>query len=78
VLAVYGELDKNIDPVQGVEAYEAALQAAGNQNYHVEIIPGVGHVLMPARTGCIGEAGGTNYAPRYLELLEEWLQGLTP
>jgi hypothetical protein len=78
VLAVYGELDKNIDPIQGVEAYEVALRTAGNQDSHVELIPDVGHVLMPTRSGCIGGAGGTSYAPRYLELLEEWLQGLIP
>jgi pimeloyl-ACP methyl ester carboxylesterase len=76
VLALFGELDKNIDPVQGAEGYEAALQAAGNQNYHVEVIPAAGHVLMPAKTGCIGEFGGTSYSPRYLELMEEWLIGL--
>jgi pimeloyl-ACP methyl ester carboxylesterase len=77
MLVFFGELDKNIDPVQGVEAYEAALQAAGNQNYHVELIPDVGHVLMPARTGCIGEASGRSYAQQYLEVLEAWLQELS-
>ncbi len=74
VLAFYGELDKNIDPIQGAEAYEAALQQAGNQNYRVEIISGAGHVLTPAETGCIGESGRQHYVPSYLEIMEEWLQ----
>jgi hypothetical protein len=77
VLAFFGALDKKIDPVQGAEAYDAALQIAGNQDYRIEVMPGVAHVLMPAKTGCIGETGGTSYAPEYLETLEVWLQHLS-
>ena len=77
VLAFFGELDKNIDPVQGAQAYEAALQTAGNQDYQVEVIPDVAHVLMPAKTGCIGESGGQEYALEYLKTLESWLQHLS-
>ena len=72
VLAIYGELDKNIDPIQGGTAYETALETAGNTNYHVEVIPGVGHTMLEHRTGCIGEAGSATSA-RYLELLDEWI-----
>jgi pimeloyl-ACP methyl ester carboxylesterase len=63
VLAFFGEWDKAIDPVQGAEAYEAALQKAGNTDYQIELLPGVGHVFV------------TN--PVYLEILEEWLQHLS-
>jgi pimeloyl-ACP methyl ester carboxylesterase len=77
MLVFYGELDKNIDPVQGAEAYEAALQSAGNQDYQIEVLPNVGHVLTPAKTGCLNEAGGSTYTPEYLEILEEWLQHLS-
>jgi pimeloyl-ACP methyl ester carboxylesterase len=71
VLAVFGELDKNIDPIQGAEAYERALAAAGNPDYHVEVIPGIGHTMQTQETGCIGEPGGA-VSERYIELLEEW------
>ena len=64
VLAFFGELDKNIDPVQGVEAYEAALQKSGNQDYQIVFIPGVAHVFV--------------YSPRYLEPLKTWIQHLEP
>ena len=77
MLVFFGELDKNIDPVQGAEAYESALESAGNQDYQIEVLPGVGHVLIPAETGCIGEAIGNEYAPEYLEKLEAWLQHLS-
>ena len=73
ILVFYGELDKNIDPFQGAEAYETALQKAGNQDYSVEVIPGVGHVLMPVKTGCMSEPNTGGYSPQYLELMEEWI-----
>jgi hypothetical protein len=77
VLAFFGELDKNIDPVQGAEAYESALQKAANQDYQVVSIPGVAHTLVPAKTGCLNETWDSELAPEYLEALEAWLQHLS-
>jgi pimeloyl-ACP methyl ester carboxylesterase len=76
MLVFFGELDKNIDPVQGAEAYEAALQKAGNQDYQIVFIPDVAHTLVTAKTGCLNESWSTNLAPEYLETLETWLQHL--
>lgn len=73
VLAFFGNLDKNIDPVQGAQAYESALTAAGNQDYQVEVIEGAGHVMVQVETGCLGEFVGKEYMPEYLETLESWL-----
>jgi hypothetical protein len=77
MLVFLGELDKNIDPVQGAEAYEAALQKAGNQDCQVVFIPGVAHTLVPAETGCLNEDWGSKLAPEYLETMEAWLQHLS-
>jgi pimeloyl-ACP methyl ester carboxylesterase len=73
VLAFFGELDKNIDPVQGSQAYESALAAAGNQDYLVVVIEGAGHVLTPVATGCLGETVGQEYVPEYLVTLDSWI-----
>ena len=73
VLAFFGGLDKNIDPVQGAQAYETALYAAGNQDFQVVVIPDAGHVMIEAETGCIGESTGSEYMSEYLEPLEFWL-----
>jgi len=62
VLAFFGELDKQTDPVQGAEAYETALQTAGNQDYQIEVLAGVAHVSVAN--------------PKYLKTLEQWLQRL--
>lgn len=82
VLAFFGELDTQVDPVQGAQAYQDALERAGNPDSRVEIIPGVDHNLILSQTGCLEERewrssrGWTKYAPEYLDILEEWLRAL--
>jgi len=73
VLAVFGELDRWIDPIQGTAAYEEALRSAGNSNHHVELIPGVGHPMLNQKTSC---GGGETISERYLELLRELAERL--
>jgi pimeloyl-ACP methyl ester carboxylesterase len=63
ILAIFGEFDISIDPVQGAEAYLDACQKAGNQDCQIETLSGRGHVF-------------TN-APPYLEILEAWIQHLS-
>ena len=46
VLAFYGDLDVNIDPVQGAEAYEVGLEAAGNRDYKVEVLNSAAQVFV--------------------------------
>lgn len=72
VFAVYGELDKNIDPIQGAAAYEAAFAQGGHELSEVELLTGVGHTMQQQDTGCMGEPGGS-VSTRYLELLDTWL-----
>ena len=82
VLAIFGEKDNNVDPVQGVEAYETTLEAAGNQFYRVEMIPNANHMLFATQTGCAREImeqvqkGNAEFAPRLLPVLAEWLEVL--
>ena len=79
VLAVFGEKDNNVDPVQGVEAYEKALKAAGNGFYRVETIPGANHMLYSAQTGCAMELmaqiqkGEPDFVAAALTVLADWL-----
>ena len=76
MLIFYGELDKNVDPVQGALAYKVALQEAGNTNYMIKVIPDVAHILTPAATGCLSESVSSDYAQEYLNSLEDWLSEL--
>jgi pimeloyl-ACP methyl ester carboxylesterase len=59
VLAIWGERDTKIDPIQAAHAYRDALEQADNLNYRVEVIPGADHSLAPSETGCISEEGQT-------------------
>jgi pimeloyl-ACP methyl ester carboxylesterase len=82
VLAFFGELDTQVDPLQGVQAYKEALMRAGNPNFRVELIAGTDHNIILSETGCLDEREQrsrdewTNYAPEYLDTLEEWLREL--
>jgi pimeloyl-ACP methyl ester carboxylesterase len=82
VLAFFGEKDTLIDPVQGAQAYRAALERAGNPSSRVELIPGTDHNIIPSQTGCLHErerrpkSEWTNYPLEYLDTLEEWLREL--
>lgn len=82
VLALFGEKDTQVDPVQGVEAYQEALTKAGNTNFRVELIPNSDHNIILCKTGSMKERNSRsskewqNYAPEYLELMEKWLKKL--
>lgn len=73
VLVFFGEKDKNVDPVQGAQAYETALKQAGNLDYRIKVIQDAGHVLAPATTGCLDEFVPAEYVPEYLDILDNWL-----
>ena len=81
-LVFFGELDKNVDPVQGTEAFKEALKKAGNPNYEVYMIEGTDHNIIISETGCESERysrtqeGWSNYDPEYLLIMEEWLKEL--
>ena len=82
VLAFFGEKDTQVDPIQGAQAYREALERAGNLNFRVELIPGADHNIILSESGCLDERENrsrqewTNYAPEYLDTLEEWLREL--
>ena len=82
VLAMFGAKDCNVNSVQGVEAYNKALQAAGNRFYQVSMIPDANHMLYATNTGCARELmtqvqkGAPDFAPETLAVLANWLEQL--
>jgi pimeloyl-ACP methyl ester carboxylesterase len=59
VLAIFGDRDPNGDPIQGAYAWRKALEQAGNPNFRVELLPGVGHIMEKTQTGCLEEQAQT-------------------
>ena len=82
VLAFYGTKDTQVDPYQGVEAYQAALKRAGNPNFRIELIQDGDHNIILSNSGCLIEREWRsakewrNYPPQYLDTMEEWLREL--
>ena len=82
ILALFGEKDKNIDPIQGLEAYRQAFKTARNKLNRLELIANANHAMYEAKTGCVREllaqvaAGKPQFVPRSLEIIAEWLECL--
>ena len=60
VLAVFGENDVNVDSEVSAARYEQYLTEAGNPDFTIEILPGVGHSITLA-------------TPGYWDLLSSWM-----
>jgi pimeloyl-ACP methyl ester carboxylesterase len=81
-LVFFGELDKNVDPIQGMHAYREAFEKAGNSNCKVILVEGTDHNIIISETGCASERyarsgeGWSDYHPEYLMMMEEWLHEL--
>jgi pimeloyl-ACP methyl ester carboxylesterase len=81
-LVLFGELDTQVNPIQGAEAYTKALTKAGNKNFRVEIIPNADHDIILSETGSMEERSRRsskdwqNYAPEYMKIMEDWLKKL--
>jgi len=82
ILALFGEKDKNIDPVQGFEAYRLSFKTASNNLNRVEMIANASHLLYEANTGCVRElmaqvgGGKPLYGPQVLNIISAWLEKL--
>ncbi len=52
VLAIFGDQDRQGDPLQGAYAYRKALGEAGNPKSRVEVFPNANHGIFTSKTGC--------------------------
>ena len=67
VLALFGELDLQVPPEMNARALKEALDAAGNTDYMINIIPQANHLFQKAGTGSPTE---------YAQLEKEFIDGL--
>jgi pimeloyl-ACP methyl ester carboxylesterase len=75
VLAINGEKDRQVPPQQNLPAIRKALEAAGNQNYEVDELPGLNHLFQTAKTGAPGEYREIEetMSPVALEQIAGWI-----
>jgi pimeloyl-ACP methyl ester carboxylesterase len=79
VLALGAELDLQVLPGQNLPVIEAALKQGGNRDVTVVRLPGLNHLLQPARTGLPAEYAQieTTIAPAALDAITAWIQKRT-
>jgi pimeloyl-ACP methyl ester carboxylesterase len=75
VLALFGELDLQVVPAQNEPAVRAALEAAGNTDVTVRVMPRLNHLFQTAKTGANTEYEQIEetVAPEVLTLVADWL-----
>ena len=73
-LALWGELDNNILAGKNKAAWEAALEAGGNRDYTLTILPKANHPLWEAKAGSNAEMKTLQrVVPGYSTAIESWL-----
>jgi len=75
VLAVFGGLDMQVPDEQNAPPFEAAMQAAGNTDYTVVILPDANHLMQSAVTGGSNEYGtlAQEFTPDFLPTVTAWI-----
>jgi pimeloyl-ACP methyl ester carboxylesterase len=71
VLAMYGEYDKDVPPVQSSQILDAALKKAGNRHYTVKVYPKANHGLWRLEKDAL--SARLSYRFGY-DLILEWLK----
>jgi uncharacterized protein len=65
ILSIFGDLDRNMDPIQAEYAYRKALEQASNPLSRVEVFSGANHGMLVSKTGCMDE---------WQQILEQYTQ----
>jgi hypothetical protein len=72
-LALWGELDNNIVADKNKAAWEAALEAGGNRDYTLAILPKANHAQLEAKVGSNAEMKSLQrFVPRYYTTIQDW------
>ena len=73
-LAIWGELDNNIVADKNKPAWEAALEAAGNRDYALVVLPKANHAMLEAKVGSNAETKSLQrFVPAYFTTVNDWL-----
>jgi pimeloyl-ACP methyl ester carboxylesterase len=83
-LALFAEYDRQIDPVQGADAFRRLLGRSGQRLSKVEWIDGADHNMNLSPRGCMQDQrdgyrslGGATIAPQFLASIDAWLRELS-
>jgi hypothetical protein len=78
-LALFGERDTSILPEKHRLAWDAAVRAAGNRDYTLQVRARANHTYLEARTGSNAEVPSLRrFVPEYRSTIREWLAKRIP
>ena len=75
VLAINGEKDLQAAPKPNLDAIAAALQAGGNKDYSIVLLPQLNHLFQTSQTGLVTEYGEIEetISPIALKTISDWI-----
>ena len=75
VLAIYGELDQQVNPDKNIPIIEEVLKVGINKNLTVKKFPGLNHLFQTAKTGSEYEYFRIEetFSPQALQFITEWI-----
>jgi len=75
VLAIYGELDQQVNPAKNIPIIEQALKEGGNKDFTVKKLPGLNHLFQTAMTGSEYEyiRIEETISPQALNMISAWI-----
>src|SRR5262245_4205729 len=75
VLAINGERDLQVPAAENTSAIRSALDAGGNKDHTVVILPGLNHLFQEAKTGSPTEYASIEqtFAPSALTAISDWI-----
>ena len=75
VLAIYGELDQQVNPDKNIPVIENALKEGGNKNFMIKKLPGLNHLFQTAGTGSEYEYTRIEETVSYqaLQVITDWI-----
>ncbi|HUM89048.1 MAG TPA: alpha/beta hydrolase, partial [Prolixibacteraceae bacterium] len=75
VLALNGEKDLQVPPVENLREIEKALKEGGNSNYTIKQINGLNHLFQECKTGSPEEYSAIEqtFSPVAMKLISTWI-----
>jgi pimeloyl-ACP methyl ester carboxylesterase len=79
VLALWGEKDTQVPPMENLPLVQAALKKAGNGKAVLKVLPGVNHLFQTAGTGSPSEYSKIEetFSPAALSVIGDWIARIT-
>jgi uncharacterized protein len=79
VLALYGELDKQVNADENIPFVETSLKKGGNIHYEIKELPGLNHLFQNATTGSEYEYFRIEetISPQVLQIMADWIKSIT-